>query len=162
MRDRVRRCRPAPRSHRLISRPPALTRRRPRQRNGRIQLPDHLRRFILTSVPSVPFLEAALLFRSVKDGTLSPTTLARRLYISDAAATEIVDQLRCVGIVKAKEPASADQYYYAPADAGLATTLDSLAAYYASHLIEVTQLIHSTNARRANEFADAFRLKKDR
>jgi len=127
-----------------------------------MQLPDHLRRFILTSVPSVPFVEAALLFRSVGGVPLSTPTLARRLYVTEATACAIVDQLRGAGIIAPKEPESPGQYYYAPADQRLADTLDTLATYYTSDLIEVTQLIHSTTARRASDFADAFRLKKDR
>ena len=121
-------------------------------------IPDDLRRFILTSVPSVPFVEALLLFRTMGDGLLTPATLARRLYIGEGDATRLMQQLHHVGVIA---PAD-DAYRYAPADPGLASALDDLATYYASHLIEVTELIHSTTARRANEFADAFRLKKER
>ena len=121
-------------------------------------IPDDLRRFILTSVPSVPFVEAVLLFRTIGHGVLTPATLARRLYIGEGDAGRLMQQLQQVGVIAPAE----DAYRYAPADPALATALDNLADYYASHLIEVTQLIHSTTVRRANEFADAFRLKKER
>ena len=39
--------------------------------------------------------------------------------------------------------------------------LDMLAAFYSSHLVDVTQIIHSVGARRAMQFADAFKLRKD-
>ena len=40
--------------------------------------------------------------------------------------------------------------------------LHLLAAYYSSHLIEITDLIHSTSARKAQRFADAFVLRREK
>jgi hypothetical protein len=39
--------------------------------------------------------------------------------------------------------------------------IDALADLYAKHLVEVTLLIHSTLDRKAQQFADAFKLRKD-
>ena len=39
--------------------------------------------------------------------------------------------------------------------------LDMLADYYRSHLVAVTDIIHSKTARKAQQFADAFKLRKD-
>jgi hypothetical protein len=49
-----------------------------------------------------------------------------------------------------------------PQSKDLARMLHLLAAYYSSHLIEITDLIHSTGARKAQRFADAFRLRRER
>ncbi|HZQ62228.1 MAG TPA: hypothetical protein VFC24_12810 [Casimicrobiaceae bacterium] len=124
-------------------------------------LPTDLQRFIVTSVPSVPFVEALLLFRTAPEARpVSATMLRQRLYINEAEAAKVIRDLEAVGAIEETAPASA-AYRYAPATPGLAASLDALAKFYTTHLIEVSQLIHSTNARRATQFADAFRMRKD-
>jgi hypothetical protein len=39
--------------------------------------------------------------------------------------------------------------------------LDRVATHYAGNLLAITDLIHSSINRRANQFADAFRWRKD-
>ena len=91
-------------------------------------IPEDLRRFLLTSVPSVPFVEALLLLREAHGEPVETTHIARRLYMPEHAAAVVLEQL---------------------------------AGYYRSHLVEVTDVIHSRTARKAHQFADAFRLRKD-
>jgi hypothetical protein len=122
-------------------------------------IPDDIRRFVLTSVPSVPFIEALLVFRDTREA-IGIDYVSRRLYISEQAAGQVVAQLRETGIVRDAALQGA-VYRYAPRDDELAALLDRLAALYATHLIEVTQLIHSRTERAARQFADAFRLRKD-
>ena len=43
----------------------------------------------------------------------------------------------------------------------LAVVVEQLAGYYRSHLVQVTDMIHSRTSRRAQQFADAFKLRKD-
>jgi len=50
---------------------------------------------------------------------------------------------------------------YAPATPELARLLDELAALYAKDLIAVTNIIHSKTGRKAQQFADAFKWRKD-
>jgi hypothetical protein len=121
-------------------------------------IPESLRRFILTSVPSVPFVEAVLIFRDVAPATVTVTTLASRLYVDLQRGAEIVEQLTAAQIVERVEDGTG--YRYAPAGA-LAGTLDDLAAHYRSNLVEVAGLIHSSTGRMAHRFADAFKWRKD-
>ena len=79
-------------------------------------IPEDLRRFVLTSIPSVPFLEALLLMRADPDRAWRRDTLARRLYVREKTAED---------------------------------------------LVEVTHLIHSSLDRKAQQFADAFKWRKD-
>ena len=51
-------------------------------------------------------------------------------------------------------------FTYKP-QAELAAMLERLARLYATDLVAVTDLIHSSVDRRAYQFADAFRLRKD-
>jgi hypothetical protein len=119
-------------------------------------IPDEVRRFIHTSVPSVPHLEAMLLLRAEPGTIWDAPMLARRLYITQARAGELMRQLADAGFVASRSPG----WCWQPsAEAG--QLVDELAAHYSENLLAVTELIHSRESRRALQFADAFRLRKD-
>jgi len=117
---------------------------------------DELRRFILTSVPSVPYLEAMLLLRGEPQAAWDTPVLARRLYVPPARAAELLQQLAEAGFIT---PVMQGWHWQPPAEA--AQRVDELAAAYSDNLLGVTKLIHSREDRRARQFADAFRLRKD-
>jgi DNA-binding MarR family transcriptional regulator len=119
------------------------------------QIPDDVRRFILTSVPSVPYLEAMLLLRAGPAADWQATDLARRLYIPQQKAEELLQQLVDAGFVSNEGPC----WRWRPGPEG-AALVDQLARIYADELVEVTELIHTREERRARQFADAFRLRK--
>jgi len=120
------------------------------------ELAPDVRRFILTSVPSVPYLEAVLLLRAEPEQAWEAAHLARRLYVPERTAVELLAQLRDSGVARP----DGDAVQYAPEPA-LAAVLDRLAQAYATDLVAVTGLIHSRLDRRAQQFADAFRFRKD-
>ena len=122
-------------------------------------LPDDVRRFVLTSVPSVPYIESLLLLRREAKASWSAPRLARRIYVPEAQAAQILGALEESGIA-VKVPDAGDEYRYQPTEE-LAALLDRVAAHYASDLLAITDLIHSGLNRRANQFADAFRWRKD-
>jgi len=127
---------------------------------ARAELPDDIRRLILTSIPSVPYLEAILLLRSEPGTAWDAQLVARRLYVGDRQAAELLQQLAAAGIAQqADNPAG--PYRYQPATAELEARLGQLADAYATNLVAVTDLIHSRIDKRAHQFADAFRLRKD-
>jgi len=128
---------------------------------NRPPIPEDLRRFVLTSVPSVPFLEALLLLRSNSGQQWSGEMLARRLYTSERTAQGLLDELCRSGMAAPCPPPHEQCYCYAPASDTLRERIDGLAELYARHLVDVTTLIHSTLDRKAQQFADAFRLRKD-
>jgi Mn-dependent DtxR family transcriptional regulator len=119
------------------------------------QIPDDVRRFILTSVPSVPYLEAMLLLRGEPSAGWDTAALARRLYISQQTAEDLLRQLAEAGVVTAGN----EGVRYRPPEE-LVALVDELARLYAEQLVEVTELIHTRQERRARQFADAFRLRK--
>ena len=122
-------------------------------------LPEELRRFILTAIPSVPFLEAMLVYREARGEPLPPQFVVRRLYIPERVAAEVIEQLLAAHFIeRAGDPAIGHRF--AP-EGELAARAEQLAAYYRSHLVEVTELIHSKTGRIAQQFADAFRIRKD-
>lgn len=127
----------------------------------RATFPEDLRRFVLTSIPSVPFLEALLLLRADPRQQWYADTLARRLYIPERIAHSLLEALCTAGMAGPCEPAVTGCYRYRPASPSLQARIDALADLYARHLVEVTNLIHSSLDRKAQQFADAFKWRKD-
>lgn len=128
---------------------------------NRPPIPEDLRRFVLTSVPSVPFLEALLLLRANPGQQWTGEMLAGRLYTSERTALGLLDELCRSGMAGPCPAPHENCYLYTPASDELRERIDRLAEVYARHLVDVTNLIHSTLDRKAQQFADAFRLRKD-
>jgi hypothetical protein len=122
-------------------------------------IPEDLRRFVLTSIPSVPFLEALLLLRANPGLDWQTDTLARRLYIRERMAHGLLEDLCTAGMAARCDVP--DCYRYQPSSATLGERIDHLADLYAKHLVEVTMLIHSSLDRKAQQFADAFKWRKE-
>ena len=126
----------------------------------RENLPGDLVRFVLTSIPSVPFLEAMLLLRNEPTSDWDAKRLAKRLYIGERAAAQLLDALHGAELIGIGDKASRC-YRYGPAAESVRTIVDRLAEAYAANLVDITNLIHSGSAKKAQSFADAFRLRKD-
>jgi hypothetical protein len=127
----------------------------------RSELPEDIRRFILTSVPSVPYLEAILLLRTDPGEGWEVPRMAARLYVAERQAAEVLAALAAAGIARSEEQGETVLFHYAPPTAELRERLDALAQAYSTNLVGVTKLIHSRIDKRARQFADAFRLRKD-
>lgn len=123
-------------------------------------LPDDIRRFVLTSVPSVPYIESLLLLRREAALTWDSAQLAQRIYVPESQAGQLLEALEASGVAASVAGEGQKAYRYAPS-AELATLLDRVATHYAGNLVAITDLIHSGLNRRANQFADAFRWRKD-
>jgi len=123
-------------------------------------IPEDIRRFVLTSIPSVPFLEALLLMHADPARPWRRDTLAQRLYVREKMAEGLLADL-CAAGMAAPCNQSADAYCYRPDGEALRERIDRLADLYATHLVEVTLLIHSSLDRKAQQFADAFKWRKD-
>ncbi len=126
---------------------------------NRPAIPEDIRRFILTSVPSVPFLEALLLLRNETGQPWDARQLALRLYISEKIASELLAELHSAGFLQAE--ASPLVYQYQPHSTDLADMVSQVAETYARNIVEVTHLIHSNVSKQAQQFADAFKWRKD-
>ena len=124
----------------------------------RPELPADVRRFILTSIPSVPYLEAVLLLRAEPGTAWGVAELARRLYVPERTASELLELLTASGVAAAVGETKTARYAPVPE---LRELLDQLAHAYSSDLVAITDLIHSRIDRRAQRFADAFRFRKE-
>jgi predicted transcriptional regulator len=124
-------------------------------------IPEDIRRFVLTSIPSVPFLEALLLMHADASRQWTADALARRLYVREKVADGLLLDLCRSGMAVRCDAPGGNAYCYRPDGEALRERIDRLADLYATHLVEVTLLIHSSLDRKAQQFADAFKWRKD-
>lgn len=120
-------------------------------------IPPAVREFITRHIDTVSELEALLILRAHPKESWTLDQLANRVYVSKRGIGEIVERFAAEGFVKRED----DHYRYDCNDATLEETIAELAQRYASHLIPVTNMIHS-KPRSIRSFSDAFRLRKDK
>ena len=87
----------------------------------------------------------------------TPAGLARRLYIDNDATERLLADLAGAGFVHM----DADGVRVALDDPRIVEVLGQVSVFYARHVVEVAELIHSSSGRKAHNFADAFRLRKE-
>jgi DNA-binding IclR family transcriptional regulator len=123
-------------------------------------IPEDIERFILEKIDSVAEMEALILLRSDAEALWSVVSLAKRLYIAEEQTAKILDHLCAEGLLTT----SSDEhpgYRYQPKSLELQNSVDRVAEIYTKHLVPISNLIHSKPRARVQEFADAFRLRKD-
>lgn len=119
-------------------------------------IPDDLREFIQRYIDTVAQLEALLLLQAHPDEGWSVLEVKERLYTSEKETTEVLTRLCEDGLLRCEEGV----FLYRGDDARRGM-VDRLAGVYATHLVPVTNMIHA-KPRRVREFADAFKLRKER
>lgn len=124
-------------------------------------IPDNVRRFILTSIPSVPYLEAMLWLRAHPVEDHRAEDLARALYLADDLAQDLLRSLAASGVLSQTPGVETPAFRFQPRDPDLVANIDALAAAYAANLVEIARLVHDATHRNAHRFADAFKLRKD-
>ncbi|HJV85322.1 MAG TPA: hypothetical protein VJ698_07575 [Noviherbaspirillum sp.] len=130
---------------------------------NRERIPDELRRFILADIPSVPFLEAMLLLRREAGRAWESRLLARELYVDDAVARALLDELHSAGIL-VKDHGKPPAFRYGPSPESLRRMIDLLAECYSRHLVEISNLIHAKRGKsgtREQSAADAVKGQKN-
>lgn len=126
-------------------------------------IPEEVRRFVLMAIPSVPYLEAMLLLREGAGQSWCVADVARRLYVGEAVAEQLLAELCEAHVaVMHKQALGPCLYRYQPHTAELERLIDRLAACYSRNLVGITELIHSRLERKAQFFADAFLWRKDK
>ena len=125
-------------------------------------IPEDVRRLVLTSIPSVPHLEAVMLLQRTPNVERSVDFIARALYLPATKVRTVLEELRDSGIFASRVEGEQQHFRYAPRTDELASVVDRLAAAYAADVVGVTNLIHDAAAKSAQRFADAFKLRKER
>ena len=122
------------------------------------EIPDSVRRLIAERIDSVPEVEAILLLSQHRGRDWSASEVAKVLYVGEAVAKRLLSLLAERGFLACQE----DRYDYAPVTAELEAAVSALAQSYVHQLIPVTQLIHAKTGTGVREFAQAFRLRKEK
>jgi hypothetical protein len=125
-----------------------------------VAISDELRRFLLAGTISVPHVEAILQLRQAAPNAWGAERLGARIYVPTHRAHDLLVDLAAIGVVK-EQTEKEDAYEYSPATPELATLLEQLATAYSEQLVSITRLIHTAEERKAQEFASAFRFRKD-
>lgn len=118
-------------------------------------IPVEVREFVLKYIDSIAQLEALLLLRREVSAPWNAATVAKRLYIAEGDALDVLSKLLARGFLKLDRKT---YQYQCPPE--LDTLLGHVADVYARQLIPVTHLIHNKPGR-IREFADAFKLRKE-
>jgi hypothetical protein len=121
-------------------------------------VPEPARRLVLDAIDSVAELEALLLLRDTAGQRWSVEAASARLYVNPAVAADALDALARRGFLDE----SPDGYVYQPESPDLAEGVTALAQAYSTSLIAVTHLIHSKPSASVQDFARAFRFRKER
>jgi hypothetical protein len=121
-------------------------------------IPDAVRRFVLTSIPTVPHIETLLLLWREPEIAWQADAISRRLFVTSAVAESLAEDLRQADLFEcAGDP---KRYRCRREPPSLAALLTEVDAAYNRHLREVTGLIHSNLDRKAARFAQAFTWEK--
>lgn len=113
-------------------------------------------RFIREHIDSVPHLEGLLLLRESAPKVWSAEELAARLYVNAETGRRIVTDLTRRRLIVASTAGVA----YNP-DNEYAELLPEVAQTYSRQLVQVARFIHAKGSPAMQEFARAFKLKKD-
>jgi hypothetical protein len=119
---------------------------------------DAVRRFVLTSIPTVPHIETLLLLWREQDARWTAEMIARRLFIPPAHAQAVAEDLCTADLI---ECGGTPRVYACRREPeSLTALLAEVNAAYSKQLRAVTALIHSNVDRRAARFAQAFTWEK--
>ena len=119
-------------------------------------IPTEIRNFLVRCIESVAQLEALLLLRTTPQQAWNVPDVARRLYVAEKEAAQLLGGL--VGSELAVTDGEA--YRYQPRDCEMLDLVDQLAEAYARSLVPVTRVIHERDIA-IRKFADAFKIRKD-
>jgi hypothetical protein len=124
-------------------------------------IPEDIRLFLLAHIDSISQWEGLLLLRADPHAEWSAADAAAKLYVEERDAAQLLSQLADRNILASIKVQSGLRYRYQPHSPEIAQAIDHAAEFYRAHLIPMTRFIHSKSKARLQQFADAFKLRKD-
>jgi hypothetical protein len=124
-------------------------------------VPEDARQFLLKTIDSIAQWEGLLLLRAHPGEAWDALSIAGHLYITEMETVFLMARLAEHQIVALTETPQGLRYTYNPATTELTAAIDRVAQLYKDYLIPVTRIIHSKPRNRVQEFANAFRIRKD-
>jgi hypothetical protein len=123
-------------------------------------IPVDVQQFILKRIDSIAQLEALLLLSGHAHVAWTAENVARRLYIKESDTVALMERMRDQGLV-AVEPGNPETYRYQPESAELDAIVKRVVESYVRHLVPVTNLVHEKARARVQQFADAFKFRRE-
>jgi hypothetical protein len=124
-------------------------------------IPEDIRLFLLSHIDSISQWEGLLLLRADADREWSAADAAAKLYIPEHETAHLLSQLADRNILAPIKAHASPLFRYQPHSPEIAQAIDRAADFYREHLIPMTRFIHSKPKARLQQFADAFKLRKD-
>jgi len=121
-------------------------------------LPDDVKNFIRATIKSIWALELLLYLRAHSDRTWDVKVLARELRASEPALRGSLGLFRAAGVVKEESDGSVR---YAPTADHLDPLVRRISDIYGTFPLAISNEIYAPESK-LQDFADAFRLKKDK
>jgi hypothetical protein len=115
--------------------------------------------FIVEQIESVPHLEALLLLWKAWPRSWSLLEMTKSLYLAAGVTQDILDDLTRRGLL-AKSGTGTNEWQYA-SEPDRDLLINQVDKTYRAELIRISRLIHSKRSTPIQEFARAFRFKKD-
>lgn len=125
------------------------------------EIPQPVRRLIAEHIESVVQAEVLLLLHAQAPAPASADFVATQLRVDHAWAQAQLDNLCLRGLLRCSDPPQR-LYHYAPASPDLDSAVTGLAQAYENRRVTIINLIYSKPPDAIRNFADAFRLRKDK
>lgn len=121
-------------------------------------IPDSVRRFLFTNIPSVPHLETLMLLWRQQDCAFPVDEIANRLYVNIDVARALAQDLTEAELLGAEDGGARYRVRTEPPE--LRALLQELDRTYSRQVRAVAELIHSNIDRKAHRFATSFYWRK--
>lgn len=125
-----------------------------------IVIPEDVKQFLLKNIDSIAQWESLLLMRANPQKEWSAAMLAQNIYTSEQEMAHLLAQLvaRDMLVAVGTQPIL---YRYQSKPPALEQMIGRAAELYKQYLIPITHIIHSKPKNHMQEFADAFKIRKD-
>lgn len=118
-------------------------------------------RFIATHIKSLEQLEILLLLNSDPKRAWSLDDVYEVIKSSESSVRDRLDELASAGLIEI-EHGPPREYRFAPKEEGATLVIDDLAAAYKERRVKIVQIIYAPPTSVAEEFANAFKFRRDK
>ncbi|BCA56096.1 hypothetical protein W02_32360 [Nitrospira sp. KM1] len=122
-------------------------------------IPDEIKHFLIAHIDSIVQLEALLFLREHTDQLWSTDALADQLYADREGTKPLLARLAARGLLRTQDH-DPIMFAYDPKTEQLRHMVTLVAETYRKYLIPVTNFVHQKPRRAIQDFADAFRIKR--
>jgi hypothetical protein len=120
-----------------------------------------VRQFLKEHIRSLEQLEILLLLQKDAQREWSPAEVYRVVRSSERSVTETLETLGRQGLLRKTELPAESKFQFSPSTDLLRTTIGNLADLYSERRVRIVEAIYSERISPMDEFAKAFRLRKD-